>query len=774
MTEIEKQLLIENNELRFRLAENKMLIDALQKSATGENPVSLGDYAEDRALSSMTDTYRIIIGEMKEGACIIDNDNAILFCNQLFADIFSRTTKQITGTGFPSIVDQPDNNILEFLQLSRKKWKSGKMITIGNHLDNIKHYFLSAYLLSNNSDDELFIIFTDITRISEKRFTKEVLLNNSSIATRNIIEDEIKAKNELDKTNRKLLDEINERKKSEIELQQSRLNLLEAQKLAHIGNWNYDYKLKQSSFSEEIYRIFGLDPNVEIRNIEEIRKLILPDQWKVITESIRKVTEEGLIAEFEFQIHKLSGEHRTVYAICTPEFNIAGKLIKINGTIQDIAERKKVEEELIKVNRLYTVISLINQMTIRNQVRETIFTQACNIVIEHGKFRMAWIGLLDEKGDTVIPVTWAGAELGYLNTIKTISAKNRPEGNGPTGTAIRKGEMFYCNDISSDPKMAIWKDIALERDYRASIAIPLIVFNKVIGAFTIYVSEANFFNQAEIDLLQQVTSDISFAIEVIETEKKRFAAEKEINRMNIELEQRVALRTQQLEYSNKELEAFTYSVSHDLRAPLRNINGWGQVLHDEFKDQLGVDGLKYLDRVLSETLRMNNLIDDLLKLSRVTMAERKRERVDLTEIAQTIAHRLQDKPINYNLEIIIQPNLVTIGDARMLAIALTNLLENSYKFTGKLPNACIEFGMTKIKGKKTYFIKDNGVGFDMENSKNLFGVFQRMHNQNEFPGTGVGLATVQRIIHRHNGTIWVDSRINEGTTFFFTIPDVNL
>lgn len=600
------------------------------------------------------------------------------------------------------------------------------------------------------------------------------MLNNEKLAAQNIMKEDILAKNELATTNRKLLDEINERKKSEIEFQQSRLNLLEAQKLAHIGNWSYDFKSKQPSFSDEIYRIIGLDANVEIRNIEEIRKLILPDQWKLVVESLRKLTEEGIISEFEFQIQRMTGEHCTVLAICNPEFNVAGKTIKINGTIQDITERKKAEKELIKVNRLYTLISMINQMIIRNQVRDTIFTDACNILIEHGKFRMVWIGLLDENGESVTPVTWAGAEKGYLSSIKKISSKDTPEGNGPMGTAIRKGKPYYCNDIASDPNMAIWRKMALERNYRSSISIPIIVFNKVIGAFTIYVSEANFFNPTEIDLLQQVTSDISFALEVIETERKRVAAEKEITKMNAELEQRVTIRTQQLEYAIKELEAFTYSVSHDLRAPLRNINGWGQVLHEEFKDQLGVNGLKYLDRVLSETLRMNNLIDDLLKLSRVTMAERKRERVDLTAIAQSIAHRLLDKPINYKLEFIIQPNLVTIGDARMLDIALTNLLDNSYKFTGKLSYARIEFGMTTIEGKPTYWVKDNGVGFDMENSKNLFGVFQRMHNQNEFQGTGIGLATVQRIIHRHNGIIWADSRIDEGTSFFFTIPDVNL
>jgi light-regulated signal transduction histidine kinase (bacteriophytochrome) len=321
--------------------------------------------------------------------------------------------------------------------------------------------------------------------------------------------------------------------------------------------------------------------------------------------------------------------------------------------------------------------------------------------------------------------------------------------------------------------MEIWRKEALKRNYKSSISIPIRVFSTVIGAFTLYVSEPNFFNQTEIDLLLQVTSDISFALEVTETEKKRVAAEKAIKKMNADLEQSVIHRTQQLENANKELEAFTYSVSHDLRAPLRNINGWGQVLMDEYKTKLGENGVRYLERVISETLRMNNLIDDLLKLSRVTFAEKKKEPVELSAIAQHIAHRLQDRPIKHKLEFIIHPDIVAIGDPRLLEIALTNLIENSYKFTGKLPHAIIEIGMTVMEGKDVYWVKDNGVGFDMENAKNLFGVFQRMHNQSEFPGTGIGLATVQRIIHRHNGVIWVDSKINQGTTFFFTIPDEN-
>ena len=302
MTEIEKQLLIENNELRFRLAENKMLIEALQKKETKANIVSRGDYFENPVLSSIADPYRIIIGEMKEGACIISKEDKIMFCNQQFADIFEWNTEQIQGTDFSEVFGKLDKKIPDLLLLARKKGKSGKVITQISHPDKIRHYFMTATLLSTNNDDELFIILRDVTEIRENRVTNEVLLNNARLAALNIMEDEIMAKNELARTNSKLLDEINERKKSEALLKQSRVNLLEAQKLAHIGNWSFDYKTEQASFSEEIHHIFGLDPKLDIRNIEEIRKLIHPDQWKIVVDSVRKVIEQGIISEFEFQI----------------------------------------------------------------------------------------------------------------------------------------------------------------------------------------------------------------------------------------------------------------------------------------------------------------------------------------------------------------------------------------------------------------------------------------------------------------------------------------
>lgn len=256
------------------------------------------------------------------------------------------------------------------------------------------------------------------------------------------------------------------------------------------------------------------------------------------------------------------------------------------------------------------------------------------------------------------------------------------------------------------------------------------------------------------------------------TEFKR--VEEEINELNRTLEQRVLERTRQLENTNKELEAFSYSVSHDLRAPLRGIDGWSLALLEDYGEQLDATAKQYLDRVRSETQRMGHLIDDILRLSVITRAEMKLATVNLSALASVILERLQEMYSEKEFIFVVQPELYAAGDANLLEIMLTNLLGNACKFASKKPSPKIEFGTTLDAGKQTYFIRDNGVGFNKESAKNLFGAFQRMHKQSEFPGTGIGLATVQRIINRHQGSVWVEAAVDQGATFYFTLDSTSI
>jgi PAS domain S-box-containing protein len=226
----------------------------------------------------------------------------------------------------------------------------------------------------------------------------------------------------------------------------------------------------------------------------------------------------------------------------------------------------------------------------------------------------------------------------------------------------------------------------------------------------------------------------------------------------------------ELEAANKELEAFSYSVSHDLRAPLRSIDGFSQALLEDYSELLPPEGRNYLERVRSSAQRMAELIDDLLNLSKVTRASMKLESVDLSQLAQGIAAELQRTHAERRMSFNITPKLKAYADPNLLQIVLENLLNNAWKFTSKREQPKIEFGSKQENDETIYFIRDNGAGFDMAYANKLFGAFQRLHAMTEFPGTGIGLATVQRIINRHGGRIWAEGEVGQGATFFFTLP----
>jgi len=232
----------------------------------------------------------------------------------------------------------------------------------------------------------------------------------------------------------------------------------------------------------------------------------------------------------------------------------------------------------------------------------------------------------------------------------------------------------------------------------------------------------------------------------------------------------LAERTLQLESANKELEAFSYSVSHDLRAPLRGIDGFSKALLEDHAAKLDDDGRAYLHRVRSAAQRMADLIDDLLELSRISRSEMRKDLVDLSLMAKQVIGALKDAHPERRVEFSVQPGLNVAGDARLLRVVLENLLNNAWKFSRQRNPAHIEFGAERLNGQNTFFVRDNGAGFDMTYVDKLFGAFQRLHSTEDYEGTGIGLATVQRIIHRHGGRVWADSEIEKGATFYFTVP----
>ncbi len=253
-------------------------------------------------------------------------------------------------------------------------------------------------------------------------------------------------------------------------------------------------------------------------------------------------------------------------------------------------------------------------------------------------------------------------------------------------------------------------------------------------------------------------------------------ANQELQRARNDLEIRVQERTgelqrrsQELEVSNKELESFSYSVSHDLRAPLRSMDGFSLALLEDYGDKLDSQAREYLQYIRSSSELMAQLIDDILNLSRITRAEIHLEKVDLSSLAREVAEELKRDQPKRTVDFIIVPRIEAFGDRNLLKLVFQNLLGNAFKFTGKQAEARIEFGASLLDGHCVYFIRDDGVGFDMRHAQKLFQPFQRMHRNEEFSGTGVGLASVQRIINRHGGRVWAQSEPGKGAVFYFTL-----
>jgi light-regulated signal transduction histidine kinase (bacteriophytochrome) len=309
---------------------------------------------------------------------------------------------------------------------------------------------------------------------------------------------------------------------------------------------------------------------------------------------------------------------------------------------------------------------------------------------------------------------------------------------------------------------------------RANLVVPLLQGDNLWGLLCIHQCRGpRQWKPTEIEFVQQIASHLAVALkqaELLADLQAEVAERKQAEQKAQELNQGLQRAILELQSVNRELESFSYSVSHDLRAPLRSIDGFSQALLEDCQDQLDIAGQDYLHRIRAATKRMGQLIDDLLTLSRVTRSDMHKTPVNLSQLAQRLCFNLQQSDSSRQVDIQIQPDMVATGDSRLLQLVIDNLLNNAWKFTNKQSQASIVFGAeVDEQGRLVYFVRDNGDGFDMAFRDKLFQPFQRLHGTHEFPGNGIGLATVQRIIHRHGGQVWAEGRLGQGATFFFTL-----
>ncbi|MDB6066044.1 MAG: domain S-box protein [Pedosphaera sp.] len=509
-----------------------------------------------------------------------------------------------------------------------------------------------------------------------------------------------------------IANDITGRKQAENALRASKQELNEAQRIAKAGSWTWEPEHDVVTWSEELYRISGVDPALPTPKYLELERFYTPEDWGRLRAAVDQALQTGMPYELDLELLRGDGRRGWTTARGEVQRDASGRVVKMRGTVQDITERKRAEEALHRSEQKFETIFRGSPVALTVSEFET----GRFIEINEAFLRLMHGTSFDQLvGRTSLEVGLASAE-----RKKIIAA------------VLRFGHVdrleVAAKRLDGEP-------------------------------FT-----------AEVSLSPYVIEGKSYLLTNIVDITERKQAREEIHQLNLDLEKRVMERTSDLAAANRELETFSFSVSHDLRSPLRIIDGFSKLLKEEYTDRLDLEAREYLDRISTAAERMDLLIRGLLNLSHITRSQIQHRPVNLSAMANAIAREIQGSDPQRVAEFVIAPDLSAKGDPELLRSVLQNLLGNAWKYTSKHPRARIEFGAEQGGGETVFYVRDDGAGFDPENAGKLFNAFQRLHDEKEFPGTGIGLTTVQRIIQRHGGRIWAEGAVNKGATFYFTLP----
>lgn len=425
---------------------------------------------------------------------------------------------------------------------------------------------------------------------------------------------------------------------------------------------------------------------------------------------------------------------------------------------------------LLRANRTLRVLTTVKDVIVRAAAEQVMFDELCRTMTTVGDYPFVYIARAEhDAGKTVTVQAEVGIPDQYRANLR-ITWADGERGHGVVGTSIRENRVSVIHDAINDPRFAPWRELTRIIGFSAIIGLPLRVAGEVWGVLALASTDAEVFDEEEIRLLEELAGEVGRGIETLRMRAQKQAAEEALLRMMGDLERRVEERTHDLEAVNRDLQSFSYSVSHDLRAPLRSIEGFTQALNEECGPILSEDCRGYLERIRAAAQRMSSLIDDMIRLAQISNLEMRTTTVDLTALATGIGADLAAAEPQRQVRLTVAPGLSVRGDPGLLRVLMQNLLANAWKYTARTPQAAIEFGLMQLPSNEpAYFVRDNGVGFDMAFADRLFRPFSRLHHAEDFPGTGIGLATVARIVARHGGRIWAEAEKGKGATFYFVL-----
>jgi len=508
-----------------------------------------------------------------------------------------------------------------------------------------------------------------------------------------------------------IIRDITDYQRAQEVLLQTNERLEMAQRAARAGVWDWDITTGRIEWSPQLSELFGLDPRKTVASFEAWKRLLYPEDREGTVIAVHEALKNKTMFRTDYRVVQPSGQIRWINGSGQAKYDDQGRPIRMTGISIDVTERKKAEEDLRESEKRYR--------TLFEESRDAIYMSSREgHIVDVNQSASALFGYTREEMlrlDMFAIYLWPEDRLKFQEKIE------RDEFVRDYGVKLRKkdGTVMECLVTASARK---GKD------------------GTVLG-------------------YQGIIRDI--------TERKK--AEEEIRRLNKDL----VRRTRELEAANKELESFSYSVSHDLRNPLLAIDGFSRKLAEKHSHELNTDtkGRQCLNIIRGQAQHMLQLIDGLLTFSRLGHQELRCLRVDMNELARTVCNEMKLVSPKQTIQVKIGSLPEAMGDSTMIRQVLVNLLSNAYKFTRPKEEGIIEIGCIVKDNQNVYYVRDNGVGFDMQHAGKLFGVFQKLHGQGEFEGTGVGLAITQRIIKRHGGWIWAEGKVNEGATFYFSLPE---